>query len=219
MPQMNIIQTLVICAIPVLFAVTVHEVAHGWMASKLGDKTALMLGRLTLNPIKHIDLFGTIVVPLMLLYFSGGTLLFGWARPVPVNYGNLKKPRRDMALIALAGPLSNFFMAVIWAAIAKLGVIFVGHGMLAIRPVVYMGLIGIQLNIIFMVLNLIPIPPLDGSRIVSSLLPPRWAFRYNQITPFGFFILLALLVTNVLSIVIGPAFYVFYTIILKIFGL
>lgn len=214
--QLNIIQRIIVWAPPVLFAITVHEVAHGWMALKLGDKTALMLGRLTLNPIKHIDMIGTVLLPLLLMFFS--PIIFGWAKPVPVNPNNLKKPRRDMAFVAIAGPIANIIMAFIWAAIAKVGVVLMGHGLQFARPIVYMGQAGITINLILMVLNLIPIPPLDGSRVVAALLPPKLAYQYDRIAPYGFFILLLLLVTKALYILWVPIT-LLQQLILTIFGL
>lgn len=197
----QLLQTILIYAIPILFAITVHEVAHGWVASKLGDFTARQAGRLTLNPLKHIDLVGTVLVPVLLLMLAG--FIFGWAKPVPVNWANLRHPRRDSALVAVSGPSANLLMAVIWALLLKLGAILQsmwppGAALIAI------GKIGIQINLILMVLNLIPIPPLDGSRVVSSLLPRQLAVLYNQLEPFGFFILLILIAFGALAQWIFP---------------
>lgn len=222
MYQINIFQLIIIWAIPILFAITTHEVAHGYVASKLGDKTALMLGRLTLNPFKHIDMVGTVIVPIALLIISrmfGGGIIFGWAKPVPVNPRNLKKPRRDMALVALAGPMSNLIMAFIWAGIMKLGVISVGHGIKFAVPIVLMGQAGIFINLIIMALNLIPIPPLDGSRIVSALLPGRIAYKYERIAPYGFFILILLLITGILHVIVILPIAILQKLIFLIFGL
>lgn len=195
--QLSTIQTIAIWILPVLFAITVHEVAHGWVAKKFGDKTAFIMGRLTLNPIKHIDLIGTIVVPLILLILGG--FVFGWAKPVPVNFNNLKNPKRDMAFVAAAGPAANLIMAILWALIAKLGVILFSMQIGWALALIYMGQAGILINLILMVLNLIPIPPLDGSRIVSSFLPNRIAYKYNKLERYGFIILLLLLATGVLG--------------------
>lgn len=208
MGQLSTAQSIAVWLIPVLFAITVHEVAHGWVASLLGDKTAKMLGRLTLNPIKHIDLVGTLLVPGILIITSAG-FIFGWAKPVPVNYFNLNHPRRDMAIVSAAGPLSNLAMALIWAAGLKLG-IYLSH---IENPagfwLVYTSQAGILINIWLMVLNLIPIPPLDGSRVVASLLNRKAAEIYNRVEPFGFFILIILLFTNVLNTAIAqPAEYI-----------
>jgi Zn-dependent protease len=215
--QLNFIQKVIVFALPVLFAITVHEVAHGWVASKLGDKTALMLGRLTLNPLKHIDLIGTVIVPLILLLLGG--FIFGWAKPVPVNPNNLKKPRRDMAFVAIAGPIANIIMAFIWAAIMKLGMILMAHGLKFALPIVLMGNAGIIINLVLMILNLIPIPPLDGSRVVSALLPAKWAHKYDRIAPYGIFILLLLLVTGILHLFLWPPIVLLQKLIVTIFRL
>ncbi len=201
--QLSTLQIFAIWVLPVLFAITVHEVAHGWVAKKCGDKTAFIMGRLTLNPLKHIDLIGTIIVPAVLLIFAG--FAFGWAKPVPVNFANLKHPKRDMALVAAAGPGSNLIMAILWGLIAKLGFVL----LLSLQwkwalALVYMGQAGIMINIILMVLNLIPIPPLDGSRIVTSFLSNRAAYQYNRIGPYGFFIILLLLATGLLGHIFFP---------------
>jgi Zn-dependent protease len=195
----TLIQQIIIWALPILFAVTVHEAAHGYVANIFGDKTALLLGRLTLNPIKHVDILGTIVVPLACLAFGG--FVFGWAKPVPVAWRNLRNPRRDMALVALAGPFANLLMAFIWAAIVKISLTF--GGAFDASLFVKMGEAGITINLVLMLLNLIPIPPLDGSRVVSSMLPTRFAFFYDKIEPYGFIILIILIVTNILSKILG----------------
>lgn len=197
MPEFSLVQKIIIYAIPILFAITVHEVAHGWIASKLGDQTARMMGRLTLNPIKHIDPVGTILVPLVMLMFT--PFLLGWAKPVPVDWRNLRRPRQDMAWVALAGPAANLLMLIFWALIAKLVIVSgagnQGYGV----PVMAMAMAGIFINIILMVLNLIPIPPLDGSRVLSAVLPPKQALVYNRLEPYGLIIVLVLLVTGVLG--------------------
>ncbi len=200
--QLNLLQKIVIWVIPVIFAITVHEVAHGWVANKLGDPTAKLLGRLTLNPIKHIDLIGTIIVPTILIFVGG--FIFGWAKPVPVDWRNLHHPRRDMGLVAIAGPLANLLMALIWLAIMKLGIYLSAQGTTAGAILVFMGQIGIQINLILMVLNFLPIPPLDGSKVLMSFLSPAAAMSFAKIEPYGFFILLALLATGILGRVIGP---------------
>lgn len=214
---MNFIAKLAIWAIPVLFAITVHEVAHGWVAYKFGDKTAWMMGRLTLNPIKHIDPIGTILVPLVLLYLGG--FMFGWAKPVPVNFSALRNPRRDMAIVAAAGPLTNFLMALAWALIFKIAIFVYESGVVFAELFIYMAQAGIIINLIIMVLNLIPIPPLDGSRVVSSLLSPRAAYEYNRLEPYGFFILLFLIVMGWLSNIIGPVVNELLEVIVNVFGL
>lgn len=203
MQGLSTIQQIAVAALPLLFGITLHEVAHGWMARRLGDKTAMMLGRLTLNPIKHIDPVGTILVPVVLFMLGG--FIFGWAKPVPVDYRNLRNPKRDMALVALAGPVANLIMAFGWALIAKFGVTLVMSGSLWFaRPLITMGEFGIVLNLVLMVLNLLPVPPLDGGRVVTGLLPGPMAYRFSRIEPYGFFILLGLLVTNILGYIISP---------------
>lgn len=203
MENLSTAQSIAVWLIPVLFAITVHEVAHGWVAARLGDKTAKILGRLTLNPIKHIDLVGTILVPGLLIITQAG-FVFGWAKPVPVNYFNLNNPRRDMAFVAAAGPLSNLMMAIIWAAGLKLGIYLTQIENPAGFWLVYSSQAGIMINIWLMVLNLLPIPPLDGSRVVASLLATKAAQIYNRIEPFGFVILIMLIFTNILQAVITP---------------
>lgn len=215
MPETTLIQEILIWTLPILFAVTVHEAAHGYVASIFGDKTAMMLGRLTLNPIKHIDPIGTIVVPLSCLALGG--FVFGWAKPVPVTYSQLRNPKRDMALVALAGPLANFVMALIWALIAKAGLSF--GGSLESNLFVKMGEAGININLVLMLLNLIPIPPLDGSRVLSSVLPDQLAVIFEKIEPYGFIILIILIVTKILSQILGPPIMWLQQFISNIFGI
>jgi Zn-dependent protease len=202
MDEFSLAQRIVIWALPVLFAITVHEVAHGWVAKQLGDPTAMMLGRLTLNPIKHIDPIGTILVPLVLMVLGG--FIFGWAKPVPVTWENLKHPKRDMVFVAAAGPLANLVMAVIWAIIAKVGFLFIGSVDSVAIPLIYMGQAGILINTVLMVLNLIPMPPLDGGRVVSGLLPDRLSWQFSRIEPYGILILLGLLATGLLGQLLWP---------------
>ncbi|ABX78254.1 site-2 protease family protein [Coxiella burnetii] len=220
----NIVHIIAVVVLPLLFAITLHEAAHGWVANKLGDKTALMMGRVTLNPLKHIDPFGTVILPILILILSKFTFAFGWAKPVPVTWQNLRKPRRDMALVAVAGPLSNLFMALLWAAIAKLSVTF---GVNAVNPVVktvtlffyHAGLFGILINLVLMLLNLIPVPPLDGSRIVSAILPPKAAYAYSKIEPYGIWILLGLLIFGLLGRLLLPMVLYLMNFVRSIFGL
>ncbi len=204
MEELNLIQRIVVWSLPVLFAITVHEVAHGWMALRLGDRTAMMLGRLTLNPVRHIDPVGTLLVPGLMLLVGG--FVFGWAKPVPVTWENLRHPKRDMALVALAGPLANLVMVLLWLAVFKLGVLLAESHSLpwAARPLVYMGMAGIYINIILMVLNLLPLPPLDGGRVVTGLLPGPLAWQFSRIEPFGMPILLLLFFTGILGKLLGP---------------
>lgn len=217
------IQILSTVAIPLLFAITVHEAAHGFVASKLGDKTALILGRVTLNPIKHIDLIGTIFLPLMMLYLGG--FVFGWAKPVPINWQNLQHPKRDSALVAIAGPVSNLMMALIWALICKIIIFFVNSNLsnsleiISITTVLYnASKFGIMINCALIILNMIPIPPLDGSRIVSSLLPTKANIYYNSIEPYGIWILLGLFVAGLLQRVLLPMIELLNLLILNLFG-
>jgi len=214
--QFNLIQTILIYAIPLLFAITVHEVSHGYIAYKLGDPTAKMLGRLTLNPIKHIDLVGTIIVPALTVWLGG--FIFGWAKPVPITWRNLKHARRDMALVALAGPLSNLLMAILWGAIAKAGMMLEAHQIISGVAVAAMGKIGIYVNTILMILNLLPIQPLDGGRIASSLLPGKLSYYFDRLEPYGIIILLILLATNVLGFILGPPLQLMAGLINAVFG-
>lgn len=203
MGSLNPLQIFAVLALPVLFAITVHESAHGWMAKKLGDKTAFMLGRLTLNPIKHIDPVGTLLVPLVTYLFSG--FLFGWAKPVPVTWGNLNNPRRDMGYVALAGPGANLLMALGWALVIKLSLIIQPISFWDDNPfLMLMCSAGVLFNVLLMVLNLLPILPLDGGRIVNSLLPPRLSDRFSRLEPIGLIILVGLLVSGILGRVLWP---------------
>lgn len=191
--------TLVIAIIPLIFAITVHEAAHGWVASRCGDHTALLMGRVTLNPIKHIDPIGTILIPIVMILLS--PFVIGYAKPVPVNWQKLHRPRRDMALVAIAGPGMNLLMALGWAGIAKASLLFT-H---ASPSYLYlMAIFGIHINILLMILNMLPIPPLDGSRVVTSFLPPRAAYLYNAIEPYGIWILLVLLIAGILTTLLFP---------------
>lgn len=202
MEELNAAQKIAVWLLPVLFAITVHEVAHGWVANKLGDSTARMMGRLTLNPIKHIDPIGTVLIPAITLLTSG--FIFGWARPVPVTWQNLRQPRRDMALVAVAGPAANLLMALVWALVLKVGVHYhAAFGALA-QPLILMGVAGIFVNTLLLLVNLVPVPPLDGGRLLTGILPRAVAVRFNRIEPFGIFIVLGLLITGILWAVINP---------------
>ena len=188
MPQLSLLQMLAVAAIPVLFAITLHEVAHGWVARQFGDRTAEMLGRLTVNPLKHIDPIGTVVVPAIALMTTG--FLFGWAKPVPVATRNLRNPRRDMMLVAAAGPSANILMAIFWAFFTKLVAMSGLEGM-TLLFFLTMGQIGVFINVILAVFNMLPIPPLDGGRVLSGLLPPRVSTRLDALEPYGLIIVLA----------------------------
>lgn len=215
--EFPLVQEIIIFAIPILFAITVHEVAHGWVASKLGDQTAKLLGRLTLNPIKHIDPIGTIVVPAVLVALGG--FIFGWAKPVPVDWRNLHRPKKDMAWVAIAGPSANLIMALIWATLIKLILLSGGATQGPLLALLEMCKVGVQINAFLMILNLFPIPPLDGSRVMSAFLPPRLAYRYNQLEQIGLIIIVVLLITNLLQKILMPFYYGFITLISHIFSI
>jgi len=197
----TLIQKIAIFALPVLFAITVHEAAHGYAARHFGDRTAEMMGRLSLNPVRHIDLVGTILMPLLTLAVS--PFMFGWAKPVPVDFRNLRNPKKDMFWVAAAGPASNFVMAIAWAVVRKIA-IHLNQSDAFYEPLVYMGEAGVLVNVVIMVLNLLPIPPLDGGRILVSLLPPRAAWQVARIEPYGMYILILLIMTHVLSAIMQP---------------
>jgi Zn-dependent protease len=198
----SLVQTIAIYSLPVLFAITLHEAAHGYVARHFGDLTAHAQGRISLNPLRHIDVIGTLVVPLVILLLSGGRFLFGWAKPVPVNYSALRKPRQHMAWVAAAGPAANLAMAVAWALLLKLASLLPVNFFSV--PLAAMAQAGILVNIVFMCLNLLPILPLDGGRIVASLLPHRMAWQYARLEPWGLPLLVLLLVTNVLDDILVP---------------
>jgi len=197
----QLIQTIAIAAIPILFAITLHEAAHGYVARHFGDMTAYQQGRISLNPLRHIDPVGTILLPLLTLWMGG--ILFGWAKPVPVNFSALRRPKQDMLWVALAGPASNLFMALCWALVAKLAWTFPGSYFA--EPMMEMARVGININAVLMVLNLLPLPPLDGGRVAVSLLPHRQAYKLSMIEPYGMFILIFLAVaTPVLGWILSP---------------
>lgn len=199
----QIIQAISIWALPVLFAITLHEVAHGWVAWRLGDPTAMLLGRLSLNPIKHVDPFGTVLLPVALVAL-GSPFVFGWAKPVPVNFDGLRNPKRDMVWVALAGPGANLAMAIFWTLLFWLSSHLPVSLAYFAEPLYLMGLAGITINLVLMVLNLIPIPPLDGGRVAVGLLPGRLSYQLSRVEPYGFIILIVLLFTGVLSQIMGP---------------
>jgi len=212
MPELNLIQKIAIWVIPVLFAITLHEVAHGWVANRLGDPTARMLGRLTLNPLKHIDPVGTILVPAILLLLPG-KFLFGWAKPVPISPRNFKQPRRDMAIVGAAGPLSNLLMGLLWCLVVRIGLYLPQSAVHMAEPLMLVGVAGIFVNVLLMVFNLIPLPPLDGGRVASGLMPREWALHYDRIEPYGFFILIALMITPVFGYIIWAPVAIFLNIL------
>ena len=191
----NLIQTVLIYALPVVFAITIHEAAHGYVARYLGDNTAYMLGRVTLNPLKHIDPVGTILMPLMLYFATSGAFLFGYAKPVPVHFGNLRNPKRDMVWVALAGPASNFIQAILWA-VALMAI--VGFGINE-RFFLEMARAGVLVNLVMWAFNLFPIPPMDGGRILVGLLPWKQAQAVSRIEPYGFFIIMGLVIFGVVG--------------------
>lgn len=208
---LQLLPTIAVVILPLLFAITLHEAAHGWVASKLGDQTALMLGRVSLNPMRHIDPIGTIALPLLMIVLRTG-FIFGWAKPVPITWQNLKNPRRDMALVAIAGPLSNLLMACLWALVAKFSMLILyaswDHASWVQTAAAFFqaaAKFGIWINAILLILNLLPIPPLDGSRVVSALLPRRLAAQYDLIEPYGIWILLALLFFGHLQRILLPS--------------
>ncbi|MFA5521735.1 MAG: site-2 protease family protein [Castellaniella sp.] len=201
----ELIQTITVYALPVLFGITLHEAAHGYVARMFGDPTAWQAGRISLNPLRHIDLVGTIIVPLVLLFSTkltgGAGILFGWAKPVPVDWSRLRRPKQDMLWVALAGPASNLVMAIGWTLLV--GVLF-RAGVAETDFWFRMGIAGIQINLVLMALNLLPVPPLDGGRIVFSLLPDRLAWKYSRIEPYGLLILIVLMMSGSLWFLLQP---------------
>jgi Zn-dependent protease len=217
---MEWLETIVLVGVPVVLAITLHEAAHGYVAKLFGDSTAYMLGRVTLNPIKHVDPVGTILVPgalWLLAKLAGGVpFLFGWAKPVPVNFGNLRHPKRDMVWVAAAGPASNFVQALLWALALGLAA---GGGLMASSALGKMAYWGIQINLMLMALNLLPIPPLDGGRILVGLLPDPASSTVARVEPYGFFIILALLAAGLLDNLMRPLIAVAESIIAALIGL
>lgn len=213
---MNTIQTLAISALPVIFAITLHEAAHGYAARHFGDPTAWKLGRISINPLRHIDLVGTILVPAVILLLSSGGMLFGWAKPVPVDFGKLRRPKQDMLWVAAAGPAANLVMALGWALLLKFAIDVPENAYSeAMRE---MAKVGIGINGVLMLLNLLPLPPLDGGRIAVSLLPPRAAWKFSQLERWGLPILLALLFLGVLDRVLRPLLGVYFSLLTSLFG-
>lgn len=211
-----VIQLVAVSALPVLFAITLHEAAHGYAARHFGDLTAWQAGRISLNPLKHIDPVGTIAIPLLILLFSGGTFLFGYAKPVPVNISRLRHPKQDMLWVAAAGPLANLVMAAGWALAFKLSWLVPDYFS---QPLALMAKVGISINCVLMVLNLLPLPPLDGGRIAISLLPHRQSWQFSRLEPWGFPILLVLMFTGILDAILSPLVRLAVQLIASVFGL
>lgn len=218
MLDMTIVQKIAIWALPLIFAITLHEVAHGWVASWFGDNTAKLSGRLSLNPLHHIDWVGTVIVPLLMLMVSN--FIFGWAKPVPVDGRNMRRPKLGLAMVALAGPAANILMAFFWGFIAWLGVWAesAGNGWFGV-PLSYMGGAGIMINAVLAILNLLPLPPLDGGAFLANVLPPRVAYRLTLIEPYSFFILIILIFTGALSFILVPPVYFVIGLVSRVFGL
>jgi len=217
----EITKMIAVFAVPVIFAITLHEAAHGYVARHFGDTTAFALGRISLNPARHIDLVGTIFLPLVTLFATGGRIMFGWAKPVPVDFHALRRPKRDMLWVALAGPAANLVMALVWAAALKIGAL---SGFRQSDFLLQVPIAGVEVNLVFMALNLLPILPLDGGRVVVSLLPGPLAGRFSRLEPFGLPILLGLVVIssygyNVLGMFLDPVMVASKSVIATIFQL
>ena len=212
--DLTIIQKLAAYSLPIIFAITVHEAAHGYAAKYFGDMTAFHLKRISLNPLRHIDPLGTIILPALLFFLQVG-FIFGWAKPVPVNFSNLRNPKKDMLWVALAGPGANLIMAILWTIVYSNQQLVpsIGQNFISIMAVA-----GIQINIVLMVLNLLPLPPLDGGRVAVSLLPYPWSSKLAGLERYGFFILIFLLATGLLGTILSPLIRISQNIILTIFG-
>lgn len=216
----QLIQTIALAAIPVLFAITLHEAAHGYVARYFGDMTAYQQGRISLNPLRHIDPLGTVLLPLLTMWLGG--ILFGWAKPVPVNFAALRNPKKDMLWVAVAGPAANLFMALGWALLYKMAYSFPGNYF--VEPLMGMAEWGMKINIVLMVLNLLPLPPLDGGRVAVSLLPPQQAYQLSRIEPYGIFILIFFAIvpiqgTPILGWVLLPLVKWMYQLFSALFGI
>lgn len=211
--ELTLVQKIAVSAIPIIFAITVHEASHGYVAKYFGDLTAEKMGRITLNPLKHIDPIGTILLPALTLMLGG--VLFGWAKPVPVNFAGLRNPKKDMLWVAAAGPASNFVMAIFWVLVLKYAQMAPDY---AAYFLLEMSKVGIMINLVLMVLNLLPLPPLDGGRIAVSLLPMNLAVKLSRLEQYGFIILIVLLFTGVLGRIILPIINFFGQLILGIFA-
>lgn len=207
---------IILALIPIITAITLHEVAHGWVALKLGDTTAKDLGRITVNPIKHIDPIGTVLIPVIMIVLTG--YAFGYAKPVPVDVRNFEHPQKDMALVALAGPFSNFIMSIFWILILVISLKLMPHGAVS-QALRYMAGIGVVINIIVMVVNLLPMPPFDGGRIVTGVLPFKWAVVFVRFEPYGMWVVILLLVTGILGKILMPAVQAVQSNLYAFFGL
>ena len=213
----HIMQLIALYAIPGIFAITLHEAAHGYAARHFGDPTAYQAGRISLNPMRHIDPIGTLLIPAVVLFASGGKFAFGWAKPVPVNFGRLRNPKRDMFWVAAAGPAANVFMAVLWTLLLKF-VATIPPSYFT-EPALRMAQGGIIINIVLMALNLVPLPPLDGGRIAVSLLPHRLAYQFSKLEPYGMIILMVLLFTGILGKVMMPIMSGAFSVLSFVFGI
>ncbi len=219
--ELSLIQKIAVFALPVVYAITLHEAAHGYAARRFGDRTAELAGRISLNPLRHIDPVGTILVPLGILLISklmgAGGFLFGWAKPVPVDFRNLRRPKQDMLWVAAAGPGANLVMALFWTGMIKLS--FFIQGSAFAMPLALMGAAGVFINAILMALNLLPLPPLDGGRIAVSLLPPQLAYGLARVEPYGLIILLALIFTGLLGVFLWPMIQAVIALCSLVFGI
>lgn len=211
--ELTLVQKIAIYALPVIFAITAHEAAHGYAAKYFGDLTAFNAGRISLNPLRHIDPFGTLLLPALSIMLGG--ILFGWAKPVPVDFGKLRQPKKDMLWVAAAGPAANFIMAIFWVFVIKFAATMPESIAL---PLALMGKAGVSINIVLMVLNLLPLPPLDGGRIAVSLLPQHLAIKFAQLERYGFVILIVLLFSGLLSKILTPIIGLVYALIATVFG-
>jgi Zn-dependent protease len=211
--ELTLLQKIAIYALPVIFAITAHEAAHGYAAKYFGDLTAFNAGRISLNPLRHIDPFGTLLLPALTILLGG--ILFGWAKPVPVDFGKLRQPKKDMLWVAAAGPAANLVMAIFWVFVIKFAMTMPESIAL---PLALMGKAGVSINIVLMVLNLLPLPPLDGGRIAVSLLPQHLAIKFAQLERYGFVILIVLLFSGVLSKILSPMISLVYALITHLFG-
>lgn len=219
MPEFTLVQQVCIWALPILLSITLHEAAHAYVANRCGDTTAKMLGRLSLNPLRHIDPVGTILIPIVMGLLTHFNFVIGYAKPVPINWNQLRNPRRDMILVSLAGPFANLLMAFLWAACFKIAALMHPESSMAALFLLVTARAGMIINLVLAALNLLPLPPLDGSRVVSSLLPPRKAMIYEQIEPYGFFILILLMFTGILNSVLTPIINIGLSVLTAIFRL